>query len=139
MEKNDKIRFEKSVAQLTGFLKVADDTPPDTRRQKPPLSLLQLLFHFTYTRDGRAFLAANRPSGGVEKNKARANLERRFSEFNVPQGELMNALTEAHFAADAFLRGGDEAEEQAKYFRNLETIMTALHNDAMSTEFSINW
>jgi hypothetical protein len=156
MEKKTEIEFDAKVERETGFLKVAND-PASAPRKEPAQSLLRLLFHFTYTKEGRKFLADNRPtnrrgSGPIEqiiaanKEAMRPLVETEFRKFAISDDskisdEVITALVEAHFAADLFLRGPEleKVQWQEEYRTHLETIMTALHNDAMSKEFSINW
>lgn len=128
---------------------VLQDHPEKPLQARYRKRLLNLLFWLTYTEDGRNFLRENKEPQKSEEEVRRALRERFLNDFGIIDEGLLGALIDGHIAAvrwviedakmpDVNAKKNREHWERV-YQHHLAFIMWSLWEDAMGTEFSVDW
>jgi hypothetical protein len=140
---------EAPAFENAGFLTVQDDTnaPPLNRGDRQ--SLLHLIFHFTYTKEGRKFLLTQRLQSGLSEAQIGQALRDEIGRFGFVDdtgGNVVDAIVQAHVAADKYAHGTPDGsvaafddEQQKRYIDAINIVLGALHDDALGKDFKLNW
>jgi hypothetical protein len=141
---NTHIDFNEDTLQNAGYVMIDDHH----LRKQDHDSLSYLVFYMTYSRQGKALWAANRPYGGTTPEQAKTALMTRlqadFAGVPAPERE---ALIDAHIAASLYQNatiGGnqnpDEAARQATiYKQKIAYICGQLYEHGLAHDFSMSW
>lgn len=144
-----RITYDPSKNEAAGYLEIVSGSPPLTENDKK--TLLHLLFWLLHTREGRDLLRNNKPPApGQDDDVVRANLREVFvNQFGILNRTLLDALINAHFAADRWVEANNRMPESAAqrdrehyekvYQQNISFVMWMLWEDAMGHDFSMSW
>jgi len=153
------IKWNSKLNVEAGFLEAKDPAvgypAAAADAAKPKLSptdaqtLLNLIWTLTYTEQGRKVLKENRPKKAhngvvVTEDQVRTNLTKWIKDFGIHDSTVVQAVVEAHIAADAWIAeklvdGVDQAKYEKIYQQNVAVVTWMLWEDAMGHEFSMNW
>ncbi|HKP59743.1 MAG TPA: hypothetical protein VJV78_23630 [Polyangiales bacterium] len=112
-------------------------------------TLLHLLFWLTYTKLGREFLAKNHVEDaeptGPRIEAIRAALREEFLKFNVDNEVVVTALTDAHLAAEDWVKANtagslvERDKFEAIYKQNMSVVTWWLWEESLGNNFSLLW
>ncbi|HEX7841655.1 MAG TPA: hypothetical protein VF469_29500 [Kofleriaceae bacterium] len=137
------IEYDEALSERRGYLKIEMGDPSLLPQDGD--SLLHLLFFLIYTADGRQLLVDNNPlklAPELARSRLKDALHQRFPTLGA---DRLDIVIDAHFAADAWLAAhgasdsAGQQQQQALYSQKLCAILGALHDDALSHEFSMLW
>jgi hypothetical protein len=149
------IRYDQTFNRTAGYLAIEPDkskegertdTPREALKDPHRKTLLHLIFWALYTWDGREMMRNNKlnpetgqiPDGG-------AALKAKFAEFGVTDAALVQAILDAHIAAEKWVlaykanKPGDLDLHEKVYSQNMSFITWCLWEDAKAHEFSMGW
>jgi hypothetical protein len=145
---------DKTLNKGAGYLDVVPETAaPSTGGPAEPLknphqqTLLNLVHHLLYTREGRDSLRNNLPVNGVLSSASRAALLAKFATFGVLDPAVQNAVLDAHIAGATWVqlnelgptKAADRAEQERVYLQKASFVAWCLWEDAKAHEFSMAW
>ena len=112
-------------------------------------TLLHLLFWLTYTQKGREFLGQNHVKDAnppePRKQAIRDALRTEFANFNVDNEAVVTALTDAHFAAEDWVKANnanslvERDKFEAIYKQNMSVVTWWLWEESLGNNFSLLW